>query len=343
VSDLLKKVLPGGKRERVDLAMYELRLKGFAKDVEAAKDPASAATVAKSLRAEAGNLTSVLSNQQQGSLYESALDQLWVRPIRRMADALDSGTRTELNFKWCSDVYTLHRSELHGRYPFSRGGQDADLVTLVQLYNGKDGKLVGDRGQDFVRIGGESVVDGLINYLNRAKTVREALFPSESPEPLVDFTVQIHPPQLPNVQGVNFLMDDQQARQDTGPTEPPFAMHWPGAPKGPKRAVLSITLKGARPKAIGCRGESECSGTFALFRLLEQGKIERKGPRSFTMSWPVELGPDGVTDVKMDFAWSRSVSPWFGREGAKATNNILAVFRDLEPPAAIVPGVESCR
>ena len=354
LNTLLSKVLPGGGRERVDLNMYMGRLKGFAKDVEAAKDPAAAALVAKTLRAEAGNLSSVISNQQKGSLYEQVLEQVWVKPVRKMADALDSGTRQELNFKWCSDVYALHRSELKGRYPFARMGQDADLATLIQLYNGKDGKLVefyknnlsskvGDRGQDYVRVGGESVVDSLITYLNRAKVVREALFPSESPEPLVDFSVQLHPPQLPNVLGVNFLMDDQQARQDTGPVEQPYAMHWPGSPKGPKRALLSLTLKGARPKVIGCHGEQECSGTFALFRLLEQGKVLAKGARSATLSWPVELGAEGVTEVRMDIYWTRSVSPWFGREGGRSTDKILAIFHELEPPAAIVPGVEGCR
>jgi len=353
--NFLMKVIPGGGRERVDLTMYMSRLKGFAKDVEAAKDPQSAALVAKTLRAEAGNLSSVISNQQRTALYEQVLEQLWVKPVRKMADALDSGTRQELNFKWCSDVYALHRSELKGRYPFTRGsGQDADLATLVQLYNGKDGKLVefyknnlaskvGDRGEDYVRIGGETVLDGLVTYLNRAKIVRQALFPSESPEPLVDFSVQLHPPQLPNVLGVNFLMDDQQARQDTGPVEPPFAMHWPGNPKGPKRALLSLTLKGARPKVIGCHGEQECSGTFALFRLLEQGKILTKGARSATLSWPVELGAEGVTEVRMDIYWNRSISPWFGREGGKSTERILGIFHELEPPAAIVPGVEGCR
>src|SRR5207244_2957439 len=76
-STLVKKVLAGGGRERVDLALYEGRLKGFAKDVEGAKDPAGAALVAKTLRAEAGNLTSVIGNQQHGALYESVLEQLW--------------------------------------------------------------------------------------------------------------------------------------------------------------------------------------------------------------------------------------------------------------------------
>ncbi|HVE84913.1 MAG TPA: ImcF-related family protein, partial [Myxococcales bacterium] len=353
IPPFLKKFMPSGGARGLDLSRYESLLADFAKAVDGAKDAASAAGVAKSWRGEVNNLSSVIANQQQNHTYEAVLDQLWVRPLRRMVDALDAETRQGLNYKWCADVFTLHRNELHGRYPFAKGGSDANLDALVELYGGKgklwdfakqslDGKVVEAEQGSFKRLGGESVTDSLLSYLTHAKTVREAVFPGDAPNPAVDFTVQIHIPKLPNIQGVNYFVDDQQARQDSGPLEAPFSMHWPGNPKGPKRSSISIKLTGTRPFTIGCHGEQECSGPFAFLRLLEQGKLIPRGPRSFTMAWVADLGGAAPAEVSIDFAWQRSVSVFFGREGRHA-QPLLGVFRALEPPAAIVPGVEGCK
>jgi type VI secretion system protein ImpL len=352
---LLAKLIPkkllqaAGGRPQVTQAMFDSRLKEFLKAVESAGEPAAAAKVAQSMRAEASNLSSLIQAQKKGNLYEATLTQLWIRPIQRMANALDSGTRQELNFKWCSEVYTLHRSELRGRYPFSQRGQDADLSAVIELYNPKGGKLwafhkeslstraVSD-GQGYRRIGGEMVTDSLLGYLTAAETFSDAVFPNESAEPSVTFSVTLYPPRLPDVVGVDFFLDGQQARQDTGPKET-HTLYWPG--KDPKQAGARFVIarRGTSPAKIDCRG---CDGPWGLFHLLDQGKVEKSAARTFTMSWPVNMGAQGVATVTADFTWSRAVSPFFGREGSRR-QRFLSVFRDLEPPTAIVPGVEGCR
>ncbi len=345
-----------GQGRALELARYEGKLNDFAKAVDEAKDPSSQAQVAKVWRSEAEDLDSLIGDPRFGPPYDTVMRQLLVKPLRVMANTLDAETRAGLNSKWCASVYALHSAELRGRYPFVKTSrQDANLEALAELYNAKGGKLwefynqaldnvkVRDHGDEYKRVGGEPVTDPLLAYLNRAKTFRDAVFPSEAAEPRVDFTVQIHLPKgqgLNNIQGVNFFLDDQQARQDSGPLEAPASMHWPG--KAPRKAYLSVKVTGARPKVIGCYGEQECTGDFAFFRLLEQGRLTPRGPRSFTMSWPADLGTGTPVEVSIDFAWSRSVSPFYGREGARA-QPLLAVFRSLEPPPAIVPGVEICR
>lgn len=355
IPGFLAKLLPkkllaaAGGRPTVTQAMFDGRLKGFLKDVEGAGDPAAAAKLAKSMRDEAKNLESLIKGQNKTALYESVLTQLWIRPLYKMANALDSGTRQELNFKWCSDVYSLHRSELRGRYPFSRGGQDANLDAVIELYNPKGGKLwafhkeslsarAQSDGQGFRRIGDGMVSESLLGYLTAAEVFSDAVFPNEAAEPSVTFTVRLQPPRLPDVIGVDFFVDGQQARQDTGPQDA-HALFWPG--KDPKQAGarISIARRGSTPVRIDCRG---CDGPWGLFRLLDQGKVEKSAGRTFTMSWPANMGAQGVATVTAEFTWSRAVSPFYGREGSRR-RAFLSVFRDLDPPAAIVPGVEGCR
>lgn len=340
------KLGPAG-RPTMDLDTYVGRLKEFLKAVSAAQDPAAAAGVAKTLRAEAGNMRSSIAAASQGEVYESVLQQLWVRPIFKMADALDAQTRQKLNYDWCDAVFSVHRAELRGRFPFSRAGTDANLPSVVELYGGK-GKLaqfykdnlaskIGNDGREFRRMGGEMVQESLLEYLNRAKTLSDALFPNDSPDPLVEFAVVLHPPALPSVLGVNFFVDGQQARQDTGPSEGPQRLRWPGAGKE-KGAYITIARKGGAPVRIDCR---DCNGTWGFFRFLAEGRVEKKSARTFTMSWLADIGGQSVP-VKVDFVWDRSVSPFYGREGW-GSGSFLSVFKDVEPPAAIVPGVEPCR
>ncbi len=343
--DLLKSKGGLGGKEKVDLAMYEGRLKDLLGAVKGATEPAAAAGVARSMRAAAADLTSVILSQRKGELYESVLTQLWVKPIEKMANALDARTRQSLNLKWCSSVYSLHQQELRGRYPFVRAGPDADLAALVELYNGKDGKLVAfykenleskvdTDGRDYKRIGGELVRDELLGYLSRARTLAEAVFPSDAPQPSVDFKVQLHVPPVPGVLSVNLVLDGQELLQDTGPQEAPRQFRWPGEEKAPKAAYLVIARKGAPPGRVDC---VKCKGPWGLFHLLDEAKVTPTGPRSFSARWISTIG----VEVTADFSWARSVSPFYGREGGRP--NFLGVFRDADPPPTIVAGVEGCR
>lgn len=206
------------------------------------------------------------------------------------------GVRSQLNAAWGSDVVSVWRQSLAGRYPLvSSSPRDATLDDVGQFFG------VGGVLDTYFRRYLQPYVDtsanpwrwqpgaaqklgispGALVTFQRAQAIRDAWFRSGGTQPSVRF--ELKPIDMsPEISQFLLDLDGQQVSYDHGPARP-VALQWPSA-NGAGLVRLAITP----PPASGRSGLT-LDGPWAWFRLLQQSDLASSGsPDRFTLRLKVD-------------------------------------------------------
>jgi type VI secretion system protein ImpL len=242
------------------------------------------------------------------------------------------------------------------RYPFNKDSLlDTPLPELSQFLHPSNGivkkfvqaQLLGEvipdgRRWQFERSSLNSMYkEELLTYLERVNGLSSTLFPGDTADPLVRFTVRLHPgspadASASDIASIALTVDGTEELYRNGPDERWRPMTWPG-PAGKLGAHLRVV------SAAGNIADLDAPGEWGLFRLLE--RVKRIEPstdgRFFTAVWEI---PDlNNAQVSIDIRPERLSNPFFGVSGSN-TSKLFQIFRDsrLIPPAGIAQQSKSC-
>ena len=206
------------------------------------------------------------------------------------------GIRNQLNAAWMSEVVSVYRQSLAGRYPLDRGSsRDATLDDFGHFF-GQGGVL-----DSYFRRYLQPYVDtsastwrwqpgaaqklgigsGVLQTFQRAASIREAFFRSGGTQPMVRF--ELRPVAMDaSIEQFQLDLDGQQFTYDHGPARP-VAMQWPSA-NGTGVVRLNIS-----PASVTGRSGITLEGPWAWFRLLDQSDLAQgNSPDRFTLRMRVD-------------------------------------------------------
>jgi len=246
-----------------------------------AKNQASAAATRVSLGAE-----------RQPPLVQNLVKSV----VSATTSSMMGGIRSQLNAAWTSEVVSVYRQSLGGRYPLSReSSRDATLEDFGHFFG------VGGVMDNYFRKYLQPYVDtsasnwrwqpgaaeklgigaGVLQTFQRAAAIRDAFFRSGGTQPTVRFELK---PVAMDAAIDQFLLDldGQQITYDHGPSRP-VAMQWP-SPNSLGVVRLSVT-----PPSSSGRSGLTLDGPWAWFRLLEQSDLTPgNAPDRFTLRMRVD-------------------------------------------------------
>lgn len=191
------------------------------------------------------------------------------RPLKNIDVGLGKGLSADLNQAWNKVLSTAR--QLEARYPFTDSSIHVQSAELRQYLNPVNGEL----SQFYERI--KNDLDGspgrltprnrdqfnpqFIDYLNGMLSLRDTLFPANSEQPKLDFTVSLKPP--PGVTA-EIILGDTRVRSDGGALQVQNAF-WP--PSG----TLGVTINRIQddmPIQL-----QQYPDTWGLFRMLANARL----------------------------------------------------------------------
>jgi type VI secretion system protein ImpL len=204
-------------------------------------------------------------------------------------------TRRAINDLYLTTVLPLCKQALQGRYPIERASTiDISLGDFASLFkpNGVldaffntnlkpyvDATRQPWRNQKVDNVDLNLSAIALLQF-QRAQAIRDAFFPTGGQTPSASFVVE--PLNLSNnATQVTLDVDGQTLTYAHGPVVP-LAMNWPGS-SGASAARLSFTAVSNKTTSPGMVVE----GPWALFRLLDKGKVEGSLADQYTVSFAV--------------------------------------------------------
>jgi len=230
-----------------------------------AKNQASAAAARVSLNAE-----------RQPPLVQGLVKSVVSSTINTMM----GGVRNQLNAAWVSEVLSVYRQSLGGRYPMTPGSpRDATLDDFGQFFG------VGGVMDNYFRKYLQPYVDtsaatwrwqagaaqklginaGILQTFQRAAAIRDAFFRSGGVQPTVRFELK---PVAMDASVTQFLLDldGQQISYDHGPSRA-VAMQWPNP------GSIGVVRLSIMPPSSSGRSGITLDGPWAWFRLLDQSDL----------------------------------------------------------------------
>jgi type VI secretion system protein ImpL len=233
----------------------------------------------------AGSDTAVLLNQPLGNLrallYGSGyaiIEKTWREQIYPQARALESG------------------------FPFTETGESSvtDLARFLNPANGQFttffNKQLAPSFEDvngewkLKETGGVKFSDGFVKYINNARRLREALFPTAGQQPEVRYGIELQT--VPNTD-INVEIDGQ--RVESGGTKS-ASFVWPARPGSPTGAAIKVLQNGS--SAVVGVGEPQPDtqplvfpGEWGLFKMFAAGNPSKSGENQFTLTWNVSNVP----------------------------------------------------
>jgi len=216
--------------------------------------------------------------------------------VNATTNTMMGGIRNQLNAAWTSEVVSVYRQSLAGRYPLAIGSsRDATLEDFGHFFG------VGGVMDSYFRKYLQPYVDtaastwrwqpgaaeklgigaGVLQTFQRAAAIRDAFFRSGGTQAAVRFELK---PVAMDAAITQFLLDldGQQLSYDHGPSRP-VAMQWP-SPNSLGVVRLSIT-----PPTSAGRSGLTLEGPWAWFRLLEQSDLTQgNAPDRFTLRMRVD-------------------------------------------------------
>jgi type VI secretion system protein ImpL len=191
------------------------------------------------------------------------------RPLKNIDVGLGKGLSADLNQAWIKVLSTAR--QLEARYPFTDSSIHVQSAELKQYLNPVNGEL----SQFYERI--KNDLDGgpgrltprnreqfnpqFIDYLNGMLSLRDALFPANSEQPKLDFTVSLKPP--PGVTA-EIILGDTRVRSDSGALQVQSAF-WP--PSGTLGVTINRIQDGL-PQQL-----QQYPDTWGLFRMLANARL----------------------------------------------------------------------
>lgn len=206
------------------------------------------------------------------------------------------GVRNQLNAAWSSEVLSVYRQSLSGRYPLSAGSsRDATLDDFGQFFGvgGVMDSYFRKYLQPYVNTSATpwqwqpgaaqklGIGNGVLNTFQQAATIRDAYFRNGGLQPSVRFELK---PVAMDASVTQFMLDldGQQISYDHGPSRP-VAMQWPN-PSSIGVVRLSIV-----PPPMSGRSALTVEGPWAWFRLLDRSDLVAGGsPDRFNLRLRVD-------------------------------------------------------
>ncbi|HBO1843634.1 TPA: type VI secretion system membrane subunit TssM [Pseudomonas aeruginosa] len=211
--------------------------------------------------------------------------------VNSTTSSMMGSVRNQLNAAWISDVVSVYRQSLAGRYPIAAGSsRDATLEDFGHFFGagGVMDSYFRQYLQPYVDTSASTwrwqpgaaqklgINPGVLHTFQRAAAIRDAFFRSGGMQPAVRFELK---PVTMDAAISQFILDldGQQLTYDHGPARP-VAMQWPSA-NGLGVVRLTVT-----PPPSSGRSGLTLEGPWAWFRLLDQSDLERgNSPDRFTL------------------------------------------------------------
>ncbi|MFL5348866.1 MAG: type VI secretion system membrane subunit TssM [Hyalangium sp.] len=345
-----------GQETFTQLDMYHEHLQRVKQMLLAMRDkPGEESSFLEKIAVERNNVELIIKSQEGD---HTIFEQILLPPLKEVKGVVSRKVLQEKSQKWCTDIYHQFKSLMAQRYPFNKDSlQDAPLPELTQFLHPSTGAV-----KMFVQaqLAGEILPDGrrwefavkpssgsglykgeLLTYLERVNALATTLFPGDTADPLVRFTVRIRPGGFADaspsdIASITLTVDGSEELYRNGPDDRWRSMSWPG-PAGALGAHLRVV------STAGNTADLDAPGEWGFFRLLERAKKIEPSPdgRSFTAIWEI---PDlNNAQVSIDIRPERLANPFFG-SAANPSSKLFQIFRDprLIPPAGIAQEDRDC-
>lgn len=242
------------------------------------------------------------------------------QPLGNLRAMLYGGGYEEIVKEWRDQIYPVAQ-RLEAGYPFTGAGASsvADLARYLNPVDGQFTTFFNTRlASSFDDVQGRwklkesnafKFSEEFIAYLNNARRLREALFPSGGKQPEVNYDVTLQP-----VRDADVLLEIDGTRVESRGSSPASAKFVFPARAGGSSGVRIVVNSGGQSQ------ERTFTGEWGLFKLLEAGGA---GAPSADNSYAIRVGV-GAATVGATLRPSSAVSP-FDR----------ALFTNLKAPAEV--------
>ncbi|WP_224367697.1 type VI secretion system membrane subunit TssM [Hyalangium versicolor] len=334
-------------QDQLELVMGTLR--------EVRDKPNEAGVLLEKLASTRNNVELLIKSQEGG---HAVFEQILLPPLKQVRTIVSRDVSAQKSQKWCDEIFTQFTTLMSPRYPFNKDSLlDAPLPELTQFLHPTTGSV-----KKFVQaqLSAEVIPDGrkweftvkptsgagmykdeLLTYLERVNALATTLFPGDTVDPLVRFTVRLRPGSSADsspsdIASITLTVDGAEELYRNGPDDRWRSMTWPG-PAGKLGAHLRVV------NTAGNIADLDAPGEWGLFRLLERVKKIEPSPdgRFFTAIWEI---PDlNNAQVSIDIRPERLANPFFGNSGSPSSK-LFQIFRDprLRPPAGIAQAAQGC-
>ncbi|HEX5733779.1 MAG TPA: type VI secretion system membrane subunit TssM [Blastocatellia bacterium] len=299
------------KKARVPISEYRATLDELLRSLEVKSDD-QLAQAAKSLltgkdevglqRAEQEVARSLDAFKTAGSRDAA---RLLVQPLDNLRAMLYGGGYEQIDRAWREQLYSKARA-LESVFPFADSSSDAPVTDLAKFLNPANGQLTlffnerlatsfeeAEGRWKLKETGAVKLSDNFVSYLNNARQLRDALFPSGGAQPEVSYEVKLQP-----VAGADVRIEIDGTTVETRGTSVQAAKFtWP-ARAGASGARIIISKNGQQ-------SEASFPGEWGLFRLFAAGRPTKSGENQFQLSWSA-----GSVTVRATLQPSSATSPF---------------------------------
>jgi type VI secretion system protein ImpL len=239
-----------------------------------------------------------------------AVSPLLVEPWMIAVRGVLERAKAEASKRWEADIYQACQRNVEGRFPFRKGGADAPLSDLADLFhpdNGQFWKYYQTELKPFIDEGldrwepkqwsgvGMPISNEFLQALQHARFLSESLFPKGSSEVGAVFELYPHPPQggvSRSVSEIRLDIGGQALRYRMEPQEW-HEMKWPG-PTPATGAVLQVQVGTAWVT-------KEHKDWWGLFRLIQAGSlVPGVGDTQYRVKWELPTEDGSPVQVQYD-------------------------------------------
>jgi type VI secretion system protein ImpL len=239
-----------------------------------------------------------------------AVSPLLVEPWMIAARGVLERAKAEASKRWEADIYQACQRNVEGRFPFRRGGSDAPISDLADLFHPDNGlmwKYYQTELKPFIDEGlerweprqwsgvGMPISNEFLLALQHARFLSEGLFAKGSSEVGAVFELYPHPPQggvSKTVSEIRLEIGGQALRYRMEPQEW-HEMKWPG-PTPATGAVLQVQVGTAWVT-------KEYKDWWGLFRLIQAGSlVSGAGDTQYRVQWELPTADGSPVRVQYD-------------------------------------------
>lgn len=258
-------------------------------------DPARAYDEAKQIVNDGGGrLGAALRTirRELGQLDPNIRENLFEDPIMEAWAGISGVAQQYLNERWRAEVVRPYQSSLEGRYPFvATSSQDAPINDVESFFGPQQGDVAvfyRNYLEPFVRRDGRAKLwrnrgirlsQATRRMLQNVDHIREGLFEGDA----LNVTFRLQPaeqplrgPNAPYLRRIEINIHGEGQSYAMGRFLPDTEFRWPGRRNG---ASLSMET------SEGPLEPKQRDGSWALFRLFEEGEVERQGPNAYRVRW----------------------------------------------------------